>query len=567
MNEARKKWASESALSKILITFSFAIVIFAYLPTLQFDYVTQDQWRAFRYSTPANTPFYRAKACIIMLSNFYPKTGRPLVWIPECLEHTTVSKISDFFYLRPFVLLIVLTTVGCLGWLLTPFFNKWWLGTATAATFVMAPGYSFMYLQGMTAGAVLFCIVLSIFSFSSLRKWLNSLESLSLNKNFFKGLYIPFIFFMLGLMIYPVWAFIVVSLSFLTFCLDHGKSLKKRIWDLGISLSFYAFASIIYYAIVRILWTKSDDNLKDYTVSMQLNPHTLFDRACQALKYFFSMSPLNFPVVNGITIGIFFIFLTIIAWQLSEEKNNRIVFFLTYSVVMYFLGLIFIPASISPWLFSQFPNIATRHLIPWYLFLCVASIWIIFFILTHLFSPRVRNRVLTSALISILVFIGVRQNSLSFLETVTSGIEIDYLRVNVDSWLKKNKRNHLLLIILPSESRLPYIERLSKKMQFGENAVLSSSQNPVSIPWMLNAILREKTNIFLSHEILVDCGFDIKCANTNVHNGNYALTYTYGGKVLTDSPPFIINMSLLTNNPARFHIEYNAPLNLDSAMK
>ena len=218
MNEIRKKWASESVLSKKLIMFSFVIVIFAYLPTLQFDYVTQDQWRAFRYSPSASTPLYRAKSCINMLPNFYIRSGRPLVWIPECIEHTAVSKISDFFYLRPFVLLIVLITVGYLGWVLASLLNNWWLGTAAAAAFVVAPGYSFMYLQGMTAGAVLLCIILSASSFLSLRKGLNSAEKFTFKRNFFEDLSISFSLFLLSCMIYPEWAFIVVSLSFLTFC-------------------------------------------------------------------------------------------------------------------------------------------------------------------------------------------------------------------------------------------------------------------------------------------------------------------------------------------------------------
>jgi hypothetical protein len=42
---------AEDRLSRGVILVSLLLVVFAYLPTLQFDYVTQDQWRAFRYST------------------------------------------------------------------------------------------------------------------------------------------------------------------------------------------------------------------------------------------------------------------------------------------------------------------------------------------------------------------------------------------------------------------------------------------------------------------------------------------------------------------------------------
>ena len=37
-------WKSQDAITKISIIAALILVVFAYLPTLQFDYVTQDQW-------------------------------------------------------------------------------------------------------------------------------------------------------------------------------------------------------------------------------------------------------------------------------------------------------------------------------------------------------------------------------------------------------------------------------------------------------------------------------------------------------------------------------------------
>lgn len=62
--EVRKYWNTETVLSKGLILTTLLLLVMAYLPTLQFDYVTQDQWRAFRYSTLEQTPYERAKACV-----------------------------------------------------------------------------------------------------------------------------------------------------------------------------------------------------------------------------------------------------------------------------------------------------------------------------------------------------------------------------------------------------------------------------------------------------------------------------------------------------------------------
>lgn len=70
-----------------------------FLPTLLFDYVPQDQWRAFRYEqTMAAGKF---ESICNTLPKFYTRTGRPLVWIGECLEHTLANSISDLTKLRP----------------------------------------------------------------------------------------------------------------------------------------------------------------------------------------------------------------------------------------------------------------------------------------------------------------------------------------------------------------------------------------------------------------------------------------------------------------------------------
>lgn len=63
--EVRKYWNTETPLSKGLILTTLLLLMMAYLPTLQFDYVTQDQWRAFfRYSTLEQTPYERVKTCV-----------------------------------------------------------------------------------------------------------------------------------------------------------------------------------------------------------------------------------------------------------------------------------------------------------------------------------------------------------------------------------------------------------------------------------------------------------------------------------------------------------------------
>jgi len=149
----------QDSLSRLAIIISIAFVVFAYLPTLQFDYVTTDQWRVFRYSQEPLAPIEKAKVCTETAWKFYLMTGRPLVWLTECLEHTVVSSISDFFLLRPFVLSVVLLTVLCLGLVLSPLVGGLPAGIVVASAFLMTPGYSFMYVQGATAMMALLSVV------------------------------------------------------------------------------------------------------------------------------------------------------------------------------------------------------------------------------------------------------------------------------------------------------------------------------------------------------------------------------------------------------------------------
>src|SRR5262249_30608712 len=136
-----------------------------YLPTLYSDYATQDQWRAFRYSTAAQTAVYRGNACAEMIFPFYVQTGRPLVWPSECIEHAFAARISDFVFLRPIALLLVLATVVVLGRVLAPALGGLALGVVAATALVTSPSYSFMYLQGLPAAMVLLCVILAALSF------------------------------------------------------------------------------------------------------------------------------------------------------------------------------------------------------------------------------------------------------------------------------------------------------------------------------------------------------------------------------------------------------------------
>lgn len=551
-----KQWDALNLKDKSLIVASLLAVIFSYLPTLEFDYVTQDQWRAFRYSILPQSPSFRAKACIDMLSHFYPLTGRPFVWLGECVEHSFVAKISDFIYLRPFVLTVVLITVLYLGKILGLLMRNLAIGIAVASIFVLAPGYSFMYLQSMPALMVLGSILLAGASFENLEKKLGGRGEIPARKLHY--LITPFLFFISACMIYPAWAFIVIPLAMIQFGFNDQNPIKDKVRKfVSILLSYFIF-SLIYYLIVKIflviikLKYGSIQDLGDYTVSMQLSPQTLWTRIKEATNYFYMMPPSNFYTPHGITILLLSLYSFYIAKTMTKEQGRSNVATFLLSIFFFLFNFIFFYASISPWLFSHMSALSTRHLIPWYLLfsaMFLGMIWKIF----QSFN-KITNYYAVFIIAFIIFPIAANQNKLSFLEAEVSGIEIETMRLAIGKWLdeKGYLYSRFLLVVLPSQARLAYVERLfGKNFIAGENTVLSSSQNPVSLPWMFNALLRERNDHPMGKKIdLTYCAFDQTCTESNLLNGKVVLELTYGNKLIQSSTiPYIINLSYLTSKP------------------
>lgn len=564
--DATKQWSAQDVLSKCLIAISLLLVLFAYLPTLQFDYVTQDQWRAFRYSTEEQTPYDRAKACIKMIPQLYALTGRPLVWITECVEHATVAKISDFIYLRPIVLFIALITAVYLGVVLAPIVGGLAMGVMTASTFLMAPGYSFMYLQSMPAAMVLISIILATASFSLLKKRLDQ----EVTKGFKKiKLWTPFFLFLSSCLIYPSWAFLVIPLTWIAFGFDQNNSWLRRIKRFCSALLFYFFAAVFYYIIVKIIifivlkLTGHTPHLGSYEFAMQLSPNIILERTSEAAKYLYEMPPLNFDAPHGLLMVVLGFFSVKISWDAYKSKSVHLLAAIAFSVLIFVIGWIILLASISPWLFSRMESLGTRHLIPWYLFFCAASAGLIFTVVKTL-PQKLRRLAPIFTLFVCVIPAAAIQNKLTFLETAVSGIEIENMRLRLGEWLDKKGylNNRYILVVSPVKERPAFVEELfGEAKNAGENAVLSSSKNPVSIPWMVNALLRERTARSAGKSIeIVDCGFDQVCASGILADSTkVALGITYGDvPIQSTEKPFIINNSTLTSKPINPIIEHIA---------
>jgi hypothetical protein len=549
-------WNAQTVFSKVFIMLSLLLVFMAYQPTLQFKYVTPDQWRVFRYSTAEKTPIYRMEACAKLIPSFYIMTGRPLVWPTECLEDAAVGRMSDFVYLRPIVLSIVLITLVYLGAVIASILDNLPLGMMTSSILLMTPGYALMYFQGMTGAMVLISLILATASFDTLRKLLNG--KFNKNKFIIKGIK-PFILFFLACLIYPIWAFIVVPLSFAECSFTNNISLHAKFKRILSFLSFYFIAAILYYIFVKISififlkFVGNYPNLGGYNVAMQLNPFVIIGRSITAIKIFFWMIPFNFLTAHGFPLLILILFSIYIGYINYKNKQTNLYQSIALVPVAFLFCLVILLGSISPWLFSGFSSLPSFLLLPWYLFFFVVSAGLIFSVIKN-FSDKNKKLFITLILIGFFIPVSAIQNKISFLQIFVSDYEIWNMRLGINKWLNKkdyiNNKRFLLLVL--SKRTKPAISDawLDGVVHLKEDAILSTSQNPVSIPWMINAILRERPDLAKSIK-MVYCGFNRTCINQYLlDSSKIVIGATYGDKPIKSiERPFVINLSTITSKP------------------
>jgi len=554
-------WKSQKVIIKVLIVVVLGLVVFAYLPTLQFDYVTQDQWRAFRY--PSNEQSYSARLgqCSSELYSFYTQTGRPFVWPTECIEHAFVGEISDFKYLRPLSFAVVILTVVYLASIISSVTGGAVTALVVSAVFVTAPAYSFMYFQGLPALMVLISVVLAAASYN------RYIKSLASNRGRYKHLLYSSLLFLASCMIYPAFAFIVLTLALVKFAGSSVGGFVTKLIDLIVTMAFYGLLSGIYYLFVKLsvlILTHFQGNLPSlgsYEVSAQLSPAVVLGRISEVANYFFMMPPMNFPAFHGASFAILVAFSVALGFtSLPPNQKNK---YLTASVLVgiaFFVSCAVLLSSTAPWLFSKMGGLETRHLLPFYLFICFAVVFTLKAILQSVFKLG-GEKISMAIVLLVLVPISVVQNKNSFLEIASTRAEIEMLRSKISKGVKTGgltTRNRFILVVRPSQftPRPIGIENLLTDDKYGnDNAVLASSKNPVSIPWMINAVLREELPD--NNLNIVDCGFDTEScvANALANPKNIAVAYVNGSGapksvfIKSQTQPYVINISELTSKP------------------
>jgi hypothetical protein len=356
-------------------------------------------------------------------------------------------------------------------------------------------------------------------------------------------------------LIYPTFAFVVVPLALIEFGFHVSHPLPVRMRVLFSKLSFYFVTSIFYYSLTKLsvlLLEKRYGKLESvgiYDVSVQNNLSVIVERILECIQYFYAMPLLNFEAPAGLAV-VLVVIASAVAGFVGYSPAKRI-HAIVWTVLAFFTNILVLLASISPWLVSNMNSLATRHLLPWYLFFCASTVGSVYIVLSRFIQVKT-IWIPVAVLLGVLLPVALVQHRLSSLEVMVSSLEIQTMRDRISEWVESHGwiNNRYLHVILPTRPRPTVVENIYPNLGFGDiNAVLASSQNTVSIPWMLNALLRER------HDrpplLLIDCSSDQVCANAAAQDPTVMVVgYTHGVNVISSTvDPFIINLSLLTSSP------------------
>ncbi|MFA5321728.1 MAG: hypothetical protein WC373_03570 [Smithella sp.] len=447
------------------------LIFFAYLPSLQYDYVTGDQWRAFHYSMLDESPLVKAHKCFSEQIPFTLSIGRPLGSIGECVEHSLVGKISDFAKARPMVLILVVLTAFCVGMALSSSVGGILNGAAIGALFVLSPGYAFVYHNGLESVMKLIALILATLSYIFARQAIN--DVFHQNK-----LLLSSALFLVACMIYPPWAFIVFMFSLIDFLFCKNIELNTRLKHLLIKILLFTAISIIYYLIIKlIIIFLPANNFGNYEYSANFNPIYLGKRFILASFIFIAQPPLNTLYGSLRILNIIFLFLVIAICTGSffKKKDGKFInaFFKYLLIIILCVSLIF--ASIIPWLVSAMPAPPNRVLIAFFLLICTLIGWVISRVPTQLFPTK---KYIATILLVFIVLLPASaiQNKRTAIEVGISGTEIEAMRLVVHKWINEYSftKKRYIVVVKPKRPRPLFYDGVLNSVRYGDTLIFSN---------------------------------------------------------------------------------------------
>jgi hypothetical protein len=537
---------------------SLLLLGFAYLPTLQFDYAVRDQWRAFRLPESL-TRLNELDMCASEALPFYVRSGRPLVWVGECIERALVSNIRDFWYLRLISFGILLATLLYLAAFLS---ESMGIETAlfAATAFVMLPGFIFMAELGLNGAPVVLAVTTAVASFSQLRRSAfatgrNVLCTRSARAS---------VLFVIACFLYPAWAFSIVPLALIRCGLTETDSIAAKVRSCGRLLLFYAFASVIYFCLAKLmvwadLFGSANINMGDgrYEMSPHLAPAVLASRIGRAMWFVFDGYLWDLPIKRGLmSIGVI-AFAALTCYRTSRERLGVPAQLLTV-VVAGLTGFAGIGLSMAPWLLSGMQEVHDRFFVAAYL-LPIVSIFAA--VPATLGKLRANARLCTIVGLCISLLAAFAVNKVTYLDVTASLIRTDFVRQEVNSWLDKRgyETVPLLLLVPPygnnSGPRPAFIRRLLRDPDGSDTGKWSGDLNHYYE--VVSAILRERQDHPVGRSVgLINCGFDKACRDKNLEQGEPVFAWlseseAAQGHAVVPAAYALINVSELTAQPIR----------------
>jgi hypothetical protein len=543
------------------------LIFFAYLPTLQYEYVSHDQWRAFKYTMLGDeSPLVKTRLCFNDRLPFDIRSGRFLGSVGECAEHSFVRKVSDFSKTRPIVLIIVILTAFCVGAALSPSMGGIVNATAIGALFVLSPGYASMFYNGMETVMTLIALILATLSYIYIRGAISE-------KIIKKKLILSALFFLTSCLIYPAWAFVVFIFALIDFLfcweIEHGS----RFRHLLIRFFFFAAIAAIYYLIVKLAigFLQIDASGDVYEFSANFSAVYLCKKFFSAVLFYTDQPFLNaiyrplflmnFVVgLSGIVIYTVYFFK-----RRTGRFTSAVIPFLMTVLIFVFLTFV----SMAPWLLSPMgsgpPN---RVLVTLSLLMCALTGWIIHRVCAGLFPAK---KYLSAILLIFIVLLPASaiQNKRTAIEVGIAGTEIEAMRLVVHKWLDENSfaKKRYIVVVKPERLMPFYYDRvlydgndnnIFNRVHYG--GTLRSYSNRNNYFQMFTALLREKCDRV--HPITLmnihNLSFEPQKAEEMLDESPSNMVFTVikqGEHIKTKHEVLEINFSLITNLPEPLIVE------------
>lgn len=542
----------------------FLLLIFTYSATLQYDFAVDDQYRAFRLPE-SFTRLDEFNTCVSDALPFYFRSGRPIVWISECVERSFVGTISDFYLFRFLPLISSLLLVYIIGTLYSNFSGCRIYVLQMCGLFLsLLPGYQFFVLLGTNGLMVLFAPILSILStyFYIIR------ADLSINR------YVPSIaLYILALYIYPAWALSAVPFSLFLVISHKNNSLTGTVRHSTNAILFYSIGTISYFFSIRLFTALNLFNSSlsqppaHYDTATFVNPSMIFFKLNLALKYIFLG-----PVWDVNHIGLFILLIGFISLILSlypkisiriSEQMSPIICLLIVLIVAIPIYFISIVAPLAPWLLSAMDTLNPRFFnfafsMP---VLCTGLLFN---------NYLTKNKIIIFASLLLMSSMLIITNKVVTLNVLANAVEIDYMRHQISEWIDTGRySNDRTVVVIPpyannSDTRPTFMRSLSL---YNESYRTGSWSSPTTHYFELfSALIREKSNHEIDREIrLVNCPLQESNCLFERRNKDSILFYVLNradlGRQSLNIPtnPLVLDVSSLTANPLDITLSVTPP--------